>query len=149
MHFLTQCLIQSIQREMRSKGENKKKSMYKASRREISPSCLNLLSFISSTFCMTTLVQTIPSCEILIVLCVTLKSRACISALYQICKIREFEPNSPKPLQLPNGIFTAITWPTKRSLSTKSVLKVMRSSSCIVVERKVVKTSISCSIIQR
>ena len=30
---------------------------------------------------MTTLVQTIPSCEIVIVLCVTLKSRACICTL--------------------------------------------------------------------
>ena len=42
---------------------------------------LDLSSFISSTFCMTTLVQTIPSCEIVIVLCVTLKSRVCICTL--------------------------------------------------------------------
>ena len=61
---------------------------------------------------------------------------------------REFELNSPKTLQLPNGIFTAITWPTKRSLSKRVVLKVMRSSNCKVVERKVVKSSITCSIIQ-
>ena len=47
------------------------------------PQCflVDLSSFISSTFCMTTLVQTIPSCEIVIVLSVTLKSRVCICTL--------------------------------------------------------------------
>ena len=74
--------------------------LFKASRREIPPSCINKLlqkehnqgsTMLASwsivvllvMFCMTTLVQTIPSCEILIALCVTWKSRAYISALYQ------------------------------------------------------------------
>ena len=39
---------------------------------------VDLMSSNWATFCMTTLVQTIPSCEIVIVLCVALKSRICI-----------------------------------------------------------------------
>ena len=70
------------------------------------PQCflVDLLSFISSTFCMTTLVQTIPSCEIVIVLCVTLKSRACICTLSKgwlaIAKL--------KPLSLFNSLLSML-----------------------------------------
>ena len=39
---------------------------------------VDLMSSNWATFCMTTLVQTIPSCEIVIVLCVALKSRICV-----------------------------------------------------------------------
>ena len=45
---------------------------------------------------MTTLVQTIPSCEIVIVLCVTLKSRACISTLSNLKNQRIRIQSSPK-----------------------------------------------------
>ena len=62
------------------------------------PQCflVDILPFTSSMFCITNFFQTIPSSEIVTVLFVTLKSR--ISVLNQICRIREFEPNTPKAL---------------------------------------------------
>ena len=45
---------------------------------------VDLMSSNWATFCMTTLVQTIPSCEIVNVLCVALKSRICIRTLSKL-----------------------------------------------------------------
>ena len=45
---------------------------------------VDLMSSNRATFCMKTLVQTIPSCEIVIVLCVALKSRICIRTLSKL-----------------------------------------------------------------
>ena len=66
---------------------------------------VDLMSSNWATFCMTTLVQTIPSCEIVIVLCVALKSRICIRTSIKVgesmrSKHYDNSPVYPKELTL-------------------------------------------------
>ena len=141
------CLQQFINSLLASNPD--KILMKKCWRREIPPSCVNqLLQLVvqeqnnqGSTmlaswsivvllvmFCMTTLVQTIPSCEILIALCVTWKSRAYISALYQNL---ENSDRTHRKLSYHQTASSGGKKEKKRYLSAESLVKVMRSSNAL------------------